>query len=336
MLLDLAIKTTFIRAGKAWQSGAAQPKRMSLSTADHFKGIICWIYAFKRTYAVEPGLYFTGEKYDREAPLLVTSNYLLSALLVYKKIKDLNVRLLVIDTDGINVWCSAGKGRFGNAEILKQLSRYEKELLTGEKCIKLVIPKFGMSGVNLRGLREAGIQPVIGPLYSTDIPAYLANPPLKDRDRDRVIFGIGMRAFAWLPGLVQYVSSFTAAAIVLALLGFKTSIFMLIALPAILGTAYPALFPYLPGKRFAIKGLWLGAGVSVILAAAFHFAGGAQPIRISVYTLFTIATSLFIGLSFTGNSAVSNYSRVRKEIAAFLPFNVLLYIACLALSFIKG
>ena len=43
-----------------------------------------------------------------------------------------------------------------------------------------------------------------------------------------------------------------------------------------------------------------------------------------------MATALFVGLAFTGNSAVSNYTRVRKEIARFLPFNVLLFLGSLA------
>jgi hypothetical protein len=46
--------------------------------------------------------------------------------------------------------------------------------------------------------------------------------------------------------------------------------------------------------------------------------------------LFIFATAVFVGLSYTGNSAVSNYSRVRKETARFLPLNVLLYIGSLA------
>ena len=47
-------------------------------------------------------------------------------------------------------------------------------------------------------------------------------------------------------------------------------------------------------------------------------------------TLFTLASAIFFGLSYTGNSAVSNYSSVRKETALFLPWCGALMLLALA------
>ena len=50
--------------------------------------------------------------------------------------------------------------------------------------------------------------------------------------------------------------------------------------------------------------------------------------------LFAVATTVFFALSYTGNSAVSNYTRVRAEIARFLPITLLFYVAAL-IAFIQ-
>ncbi|MCP5110007.1 MAG: hypothetical protein GY953_04155, partial [bacterium] len=160
----------------------------------------------------------------------------------------------------------------------------------------------------------------------------LANPPFKDCDDDQVVFGLQMRLFSWLPGLVQYVGYSLAAALVLLSVEWLWGIEVpwgLIPLTALLGTAYPILFPWIPGHRFAVKGLWLATFVSFGLGA-LRLAGWISPAGLLVAVLFVFATALFVGLSYTGNSAVSNYSAVRREIARFLPLNALLYAACLA------
>lgn len=46
---------------------------------------------------------------------------------------------------------------------------------------------------------------------------------------------------------------------------------------------------------------------------------------------FIFATAILVGLGYTGNSPISNYSRVREEIAAFLPVIVIAYILALVL-----
>lgn len=332
LLIAHMIRATYYRSGYQWPAGSDQPTALQLSWLSYVKALVSWFDAFKRTYAVAPGLYYTGASYDRDAPLLVTSNYHLTVFLVLRRLQGHNVRLLVVDSDGINVWCAAGKGQFSNQRILDQLARYDRSLLTEKKFLTLILPKFGFPGVDLRALREASIRPIIGPLYARDLPAYLANPPLKDRGEDRVVFGLKSRSFTWLPGLMQFmiysVWLVFLLAIVEGLWGLSGPI-ELIALTAFLGTAYPLLFPWLPGARFAVKGLWL-AGLTTLGLLVLTLAGMVTLAGFALAALFTFATSLFIGLSYTGNSAVSNYSRVRLETARFLPLTVLFYLASVA------
>jgi hypothetical protein len=330
MLVYAAIQSTYYRSRNPWIDAANKdPQPLRLIWLDYLKAGVCWLDAFKRTYAFEPGLYYTGEHYNSKAPLLVTSNYFLTVFLVARRTRAFNARLLVIDTDGINVWCSASRGQFSHTEVLKQLNRYDRKLLTDVQRPSLILPKLALSGVNLRALRKANVCPVIGPVYARDLPEFLSHLPYKDRVEDKVIFGFQSRLFTWLPGLLQIlVGSF---AIVLIFWGIEQLCGLpvpmgLIVLTAILATAYPIFFPWIPGVRFAVKGLWLAAFTSLVICVLA--ANGVLLLAdLPMTLLFTFGTAVFFGLSYTGNSAVSNYSRVRKEIARFLPLYVFLYAA---------
>jgi acetyl-CoA decarbonylase/synthase complex subunit gamma len=330
MLFYAAIQSTYYRSGAPWiEAVNNKPQPLRLTWLDYLKATVCWLDAFKRTYAFKPGLYYTGKNYNSKAPLLVTSNYFLTVFLVIRRIRVFNARLLVIDTDGINVWCSAGKGQFSHTEVLKQLDRYDRKLLTAGQRPSLILPKLALSGVNLRALRKANVRPVIGPVYVKDLPEFLSQKPYKDCSNERVIFGLRSRLFTWPPGLLQVLVYSFAIALAFwgieQIWGFPVPI-GIIFITGILATAYPIFFPWIPGDRFAVKGLWLAAFTSLVIFM-LTATGVLLLADLPMTLLFTFGTAVFLGLSYTGNSAVSNYSRVRKEIASFLPLYVVLYAA---------
>jgi hypothetical protein len=333
MLFYAAIQSTYYRSGAQWHETVDnKPRPLRLTWLDYIKAMICWLDAFKRTYVIEPGLYYTGEHDDINAPLLVTSNYFLTVFLVVRRIRTFAVRLLVINTDGINLWCSAAKGQFSHTEILKQMDRYDQTQLSDARRMNLILPKLALSGVNLQILRKAGIHPVIGPVYAKDLPEFLSHPPDKDRSEDRIIFGLRSRLFTWLPGLLQaLVYSFAIVFVfwgIERIWGFRVPM-GLIVLTAILATAYPIFFPWIPGARFAVKGLWLAAFMSAVICL-LSVTGVLLFAELPMTLLFTFGSAIFFGLSYSGNSAVSNYSRVRNEIASFMPLYVALYAASFA------
>ncbi len=332
LLANDLLAMTYYRSRTPWPGRARAPRRIAISWLDYPKAAISWLDAFKRTYVVEPGLYYTGDAYERSAPLLVTCNYRLTVFLLLRHVGARRVRLLVVDTDGINVWCAAGKGAFGNEAILAELSRYDRALLTDGTWLPVVLPKFGMAGVDLRGLRRERIKPIIGPLYARDLPAYLDAPPYRDRSEDRVAFGIRMRGFSWLPGFRQMFG--WSLLLVIAFMGghwlWGTSVPVgLVAIALFIATAYPFLFPYLPGAGFAPKGVVLGAATSIALVAAARV-GLVPAASLPAALPFTMATAVLFGLSYTGNSAVSNYTKVRKEIARYFLPDLALFAASLA------
>ncbi len=337
MILLALLRTTYYKAETPWSGESCEPQPFRISLSHYIRALVCWMDGFKRTYALAPGLYYTGEHFDPEKPLLVTSNYLLTVFILVRRVRSFSANILVIDTYGINVWCSAGKGRFSNLEIFKQLMRYQKILMSSEKRLTIILPKFSLSGIDLRMLRQAHVRPVIGPLYAKDLPAYLADPPYRD-SADTVYFGFQSRLFTWLPGFLQFMGYcmgvLAALLVVNALLGFSVP-WKAALLSALIATAYPLFFPALPGKKFAVKGLWLGAILSLGLIPPFT-RGAATGLDLVMSALFSLATALFMGLAYTGNSAVSNYSAVRREIAHFLPLDVLLYTGSLAAFIATG
>jgi len=74
----------------------------------------------RMNYSIAPDLHRIG-KPTRESEVLVTANYKLTVDVVRRELKGLDAWLLVLDTRGVNVWCAAGKGTFGTAELVRRL-----------------------------------------------------------------------------------------------------------------------------------------------------------------------------------------------------------------------
>jgi hypothetical protein len=319
----------------------ALPKPLRFGAIDYLKSLYSWIFSFRRTYSIEPGLYYTGGSYDGTAPLLATGNYHMTVFLLWRTLRGRSVRLLVVDTEGINVWCASGKGRFSASEILRQLARYDLGLLTDGDAVTLVLPKLSLSGVSLAELKSAGIIPRIGPVYRHDIPAYLDALPLRDRASDRYRFTLRDRLFTLVPSLAQFLKygAVAAAALLAWDYFFDTGIYwQVLPIIAAVVVLYVVLFPILPTRTFAVKGLVLALAIIAAYTAWLYIAGEgiADAAGYSFYTLFTAGTCIFFALSYTGNSGVSNYSLVKKEIVRYLPVTALIYLAALAAITLKG
>lgn len=330
---------------KSWLRAQGEvPQRIILNWRDKLKAVICWILAFRRTYRFEPGLYYTGKIYDSNSPILVTSNYHLTVYMVLRHIRNRNLRLLIIDTDGINVWCSAGKGKFSADEINKQLQRYDNITLAGlgnQNKIKVILPKLSLSGVSLSQLRKLGVKPFIGPVYASELPAYLDDLPLKNRSHDRFLFNLKDRLFTLLPTLLQMLKYAIPIAAVLFIwhLIFPTGIhWQVILIFTLIVLFYILFFPILPSKRFTIKGVILYLVFATLIVLDFMTGNKfiADAWGLAFYLSFVGASVLFFSLSYTGDSGVSNYSLVKKEIIRVLPITIVLYIVSFVMIIIKG
>lgn len=314
------------------------PQALSFPCIDWFKVLWELIFAFRQTYSIAPGLYYTGVSYDITAPLLVTSNYHLTVWSVWRRIKHLKTRILVIDTDGINVWCSAGKGRFCAEEIVKQIKRYPRELLSQGDEIPVILPKLALSGIKLTDLRKHQIKPVIGPVYASSLPAYLSHTPYRDCKTEYFEFDLADRIFTLPSTWMQITLYSVSGAVALGLLNLwlQTGIWwQIVPMSLVITTLYIWLFPYLPTKSFVYKGISLFIGQAIGYAVINPFWQQQIP-EAAFYLSYMAGFSIFFGLYYTGNSGVSNYSIVKKETVMFLPVVVLLFAAALVAVLVKG
>jgi hypothetical protein len=315
------------------------PKPLRFYFKDYLKVLLSWILSYRRTFSIEPGLYYTGSEYKVDDTMIVTCNYQMTVFLVWRKLRRIPTRILVIDTKGINVWCSAGKGQFNAQEILKQLAKYPKETLTKESKLTLILPKLSLSGVRLSDLREYDINPIIGPIYLEDLPSFLVNKPYKNSVETHYKFDIRDRLFTLLPSFLQLTVYLGIIAIFLGglHLWLKTGIWwQIIPMGLIISTLYILGFPLLPTRSFAKKGMSL----FMILFAPYF----ALLVRMDIhgiqdwifYLSFAFGSSLLFGLYYTGNSGVSNYSIVRRETITYLPISLFVFAISLGSLIWKG
>ncbi len=284
----------------------------------------------RNRYSIAPGLYAIGSPHD-ESPVLVTANYKMTFDILRRDLDGRDAWLLVLDTRGINVWCAAGKGTFGTAEIVRQVLKTGLENLVSHRT--LIVPQLGAPGVAAHRVQKlCGFKVIYGPVRSSDLPQFLdaglhAAPAMR-----RVTFSlverlvltpvelVNMRRhILWsLPVLLLFggigpqLFSFAAAwqrggaAILAGLAGLVSG--------AVLA---PVLLPWLPGRTFAFKGAFVGAAVA--FSGAILFADSLEWLDSLALLTAVPAIASWCAMHFTGSSTFTSPSGVEKEMRKAIP-----------------
>jgi hypothetical protein len=316
--------------------GAVPRLSTRLTLRDRWGGLKVRLGLKRNQYAVDPGLYAVGQP-DRMAPVLVTANYKLSLDALRSELSGLDAWILVLDTNGVNVWCAAGKGTFATDELVHRLIITRLDQVVGHR--RLVLPQLGASGVAGHAIRQrTGFRVIWGPVRASDLVAFLKNPlnppPAMRRIsftlRERMILipmeiSAALKPGAWATGAVMII------ALVVGMLGTGTlpSVVgrMLLGVAAgglgILGGAVlaPILLPWLPGKAFAVKGASIGlaaAGLGHLILYPPMAAGLGVALA-----LLTVATSSFLAMNFTGATPFTSPSGVEKEMRRAIPAQIM-------------
>jgi len=286
----------------------------------------------RMNYRVQPGLYAVGQP-DPSSPVLVTANYKMTFDCLRRELTGLSVWILVLDTKGVNVWCAAGKGTFGTKELIRRLRLVRLEKLVTHRT--LILPQLGAPGIKAHEVgRETGFHVVYGPVRASDIPAFLAAGQQASPAMRQVRFNLADR-FVLTP--MELVSSIKPALIGLGVLFILNAAglghYGLTDLIALLGALIcgcvltPVLLPILPGRMFAVKGIWPG----LIWALAINLIGGwpapsaAVWLKALAFFLILPGLSAFEAMNFTGCSTYTSLSGVNQEMRRILP--ILLIIA---------
>ncbi len=283
-------------------------------------------------YSVAPGLYAVNEP-GPDAPVFVSANYKLSFDHLRRALDGISGWILVLDTKGINVWCAAGKGTFGTAELVQRVAAVNLAQRVSHRT--LIVPQLGAPGVAAHEVRQqTGFRVVYGPVRARDIPAFVRNGMKADADMRTVRFRLGDR-LAVVP--VELIVSIKYALIVAATFavvagwrkgGWTWSTFQTqggIAAAwalggyVLVGTAVPGLLPWLPGRAFSLKGACAGLLVWLLLWALGPY---TRAIDLAAWLILLCVMASFMGLNFTGASTYTSPSGVKKEAQIAVPVMV--------------
>jgi hypothetical protein len=280
-------------------------------------------------YRVAPGLYCVGNP-GPEAVVLVTANYKLSFDSLRRELASLDAWILVIDTRGINVWCAAGKKNFSTEEVIRRvkLSGLDKVV---SHC-QLILPQLAGPGVAAREVKKGcGFKVQWGPVRSADLQDFLRDGKKASSTMRQVTFTLAER-LVLIPVEIYLIlrpSLYVLLAIFL-LSGIGPEVFSIHAAWArgLVGAAaygaaifagamaVPVLLPWLPGRRFFLKGIYTGlaAGAAVLSWTGIVSAGEAVAVL-----LLSVAVSSYAAMNFTGATPYTSPTGVEKEMRQGIP-----------------
>ena len=296
----------------------------TLSLRDHFGACKARWGIDRLNYLVPPGLYAIGTP-DPAAPVVVTANYTMSYDLVRQALAGRHVWLLVLETFGINVWCAAGKGTFGTKELITRIIASNLSQVVSHH--RLILPILGAPGVAAHEVtKHTGFTIAYGPIRAEDLPAFLDNGQVTTTAMQGLTFSLYER-LVLIP--VEIVHALKPTAVIIICLVFLGALLGGMSGGITAGVAYlgamlagvvlgPLLLPWLPGRSFAIKGMFAGLAWAVawyLLAAgiSWHWATTAAAF------LALPAVSAFYTLNFTGCTPYTSRTGVKIEMRRALP-----------------
>jgi hypothetical protein len=261
---------------------------------------------------------------------LVTANYKLSFDVLRSKLEGVDAWILVLDTNGVNVWCAAGKGTFGTDELVRRMQATGLSDVVSHR--KLVVPQLGATGVAAHEVRRlCGFKVVYGPVRASDITAFLEAGMTATSRMRQVTFTVGERFEVIGVELASVLKWIVPIVVVMVLLAGGESVLdrvsaaMTMASPILTGVLagvvlVPILLPWIPGRAFSLKGAILGGvvvGATLALTAGFHSAAVGIP-------LFLLGTAIasFLAMQFTGSTTFTSPSGVEWEMRRALPFQI--------------
>ena len=271
-------------------------------------------------HRVAPDLYALGSP-SADSHVFVTANYTLSFDALRSALAGIDGYILVLDTQGINVWCAAGKGTFSTDELVRSIEETGLREVVAHRVV--ILPQLAAPGVAAHQVeRRSGFAVEYGPVRAANLPEYLKTGKATPEMR-KVRFGLAGRITLIPVELTAVlVPTLIAAALLYLFLGTLSAVAAVAAVLA--GVAlFPILLPWIPTSDFSSKGFVLGLLVAIpFAAAALGRPGAASWSRFAeamVYMLAMPAVTAFLSLNFTGSTTFTSWSWVRREMFAHIP-----------------
>jgi len=288
-------------------------------------------------YTVDPGLYALGRP-DEKSPVLVTANYKMSFDRLRKALPGRNAWILVLDTNGINVWCAAGKGTFGIGELAARISSNGLERVVSHR--EVILPQLSAPGVAAHQVRRlSGFKAIFGPIQAEDLPVFMDGGMMATAEMRFKTFTTRER-FVLIP--VELVGAMKAALVLAPILlilsgllgpsGFWSNVLdqglfaVQALLTAILAGAVltPLLLPWLPGRAFSLKSIIpaLFCALVLLFLRSENGVRAVSLLEMIAWFLVILSAAAYLAMNFTGSSTYTSLSGVKKEMRWFLPFQI--------------
>jgi len=289
----------------------------------------------RNSYKITPGLYAVGSP-GAASPIVVTANYKLTFDTVRVALATLDVWLLVVDTRGINVWCAAGKGTFSAEEVAYQISRARLHDIVTHR--KVILPQLAAVGVNGQKVYHlCSFKAVFGPVRSEDLAAFI-NDTVHDKEEMRSVTFRLTERLVLIPVevclLYKPLLGILFAAFLLSGIGpdlFSAAAAMNRGWQFILATGVavfagaivtPVLLPWIPGRRFWVKGI-ISASICGGLFAIY-----GSPALTTTATLalvfWILAGGSYLAMNFTGSTPYTSLAGVEAEMRTGLAVQITL------------
>ncbi|MCX6284341.1 MAG: mercury methylation corrinoid protein HgcA [Bacteroidetes bacterium] len=287
----------------------------------------------RMNYKVEPGLYAVGNP-DNDSEVFVTCNFKLTFDHVRKALSGMNSWVLILNTKGINVWCAAGKGTFGTKELISRVTKLDLSKIVTHR--RLIVPQLGATGVSAHEVKEqTGFRVIYGPVRAADISEFMHNGMKATREMRSVEFPVwermklipvelsyGRYYLFLVPALFILLSGLNRHGYSLDLAfanGLRSAFNLLVAYLAGLAVT-PMLLPWIPFRRFALKGLLVG-WVAALALYLLHMTGSGWVETVSWFLMIG-GLSSFLAMNFTGSTTFTSLSGVQKEMKTALPVQI--------------
>ena len=311
---------------------------------DHF--LARW--GFRRgEHRVPPGLYALGRP-TKASPVLVTANYTLSFDALRGSMASRDAYILVLDTQGVNVWCAAGKGTFGTDELVRRLETAQVREIVDHR--RLILPQLGAPGVAAHEVKQrSGFRVTYGPVRAEDLRAFMAAGNKATSEMRRVRFPLADRLAVAPVELVMAARPVLLVAAALFVLGGLgrdgftvarligtglTGALLFVAVGVAAVVSIPALLPWLPGRALSTKGFWFGAATAVPIVAGGYSSGfpiGGDAPTLAAWALIVPCLGSFLAMNFTGATTYTSLSGVTREMRRAVPIQIAAAVAAAAL-----
>lgn len=305
------------------------PNRKFKGVSSQFRIYRCTLTGQVDRVPIQPGIYQAGNP-SSNSPIIVTANYDFTYIKLMRDLKGIDAWVLVLDTNGINVWCAARGKDFGNEQLLEAVEATGIQKYVDHKT--LILPQLSAGGVAIPNLPKSfPFKVKYGPVWSKYIPEYLKDKPNKKPNYMRLAkFNLYHRIRAGITHTTFLLRKIFLYPLIVALLLLLPTSFWVDKLTWILYFLFWIissnllicfLFPISNfTSRFIHKGLLFGivnAFIVGLLTLLFHRSFMFMILNL----LFIFWISFFSTMSFSGYSMATSPREIQGEYPLFKMLN---------------